>query len=242
MQFRYDDIWRDMLALWKQHRAVAVPLLGVFAFLPAFAQLQFIGPPTVKDLDMAGLKVVMAYYEANALPLVAVRLASLVGSAALIYTLLASDGSSVGDALKRALLMLPSLFLLSVILSFAVTTGLFALIVPGLYLLARLLLSEPAMMLDKFYNPFDAMAKSLMMTAGQGWRVCGVFSIFALGTYLAVQVVAALATFVGNLLLPVEGMDVLSAALGALSTSAFALVIALLAAVLYRRLSASRGI
>ena len=184
----------------------------------------------------------MAYYEANVFALMGVRIASLVGTAALVYTILAGDGGSVGDALKRAVVMLPSLFLLSVILSFAVTTGLFALIVPGLYLLARLLLAEPAMILDKYYNPFDAMAKSLTLTAGQGWRICGIFCIFALGTWLAVQVVAVLVSFIGKLLLPDEGMDALRAAIGALSTSAFALVIALLAAVLYRRLSASRGI
>ena len=241
LKFRYDDIWRDILALWTQHRAIAIPLIGVFSFLPAFAQLLFIPAPKIEALDWDGVNLAMAYYEANVVPLMAIRMASLLGTAALIYIMLARDSGSVGEALMRALVMLPSLFLLSIILSFAVTTGLFALIVPGLYLLARLLLSEPAMILDKSYNPFDAMAKSLAMTAGQGWRICGIFCVFVLGVWIVVQAIAILATFVGKLLLPVAGMDMLAAALGAVSASAFALVIALLTAVLYRRLSTNSG-
>jgi hypothetical protein len=239
MRFTYEAIWDDMVALARAHRDALLALLGVFVFLPVFAQMLFIDPPKIKSVDWNGIQAAMDYYRANAVPLLFVRIAQLLGGGAMLYVLLQRGGHSVGQSIAVAARLLPSLFILSVLVSFAVTTGLFAFIIPGLYLLARILLAEPAMMAEQHYNPINAIARSFDMTRGEGWRIFGLCALVVAVTWIAIQVGLMLVGIIGALVLPKGAGHFLTAIATGASQAALTLVMTLLPAALYRHFAAS---
>ncbi len=239
MNFTYEAIWDDMVALARRHRDSLLPLLGVFVFLPVFAQMLFLDPPKMMTPDWNGVQSMMDYYRANALPLILVRVAQLMGGGAMLYVLLQKEGHSVGQAIAAGARMLPSLFVLSFLVSFAITTGFFAFIVPGLYLFARLVVAEPAMMAEGHFNPINAIARSFDMTKGFGWRILGLCILVLALTWIVLQVAIIVLGIFGAVLLPKGAVHLLTAVVTGISGSVFVILMTLLPAAIYRHFNAS---
>lgn len=237
MAFSFEGVWRDLKSLWFKQGDVAFAIIGVFVFLPSFAQLLFTNPPEIDQLDWNGVRLMMDYYSENALPLLLVRVVSLVGGGALLFALLAPPGADVAQAIKRAAILLPSLFVLSIAITLLVSAGLIAFIIPGLYLIARAMLAEAVMMVENVRNPVTAIARSFELTAGQGWRLLGLFVLVMVMTWLGIQIVAIVTTVLSKLLFSDSGVHATAAAMGAVSNALFTLVAAMLSATLYRQLS-----
>lgn len=234
MTLTLQAVWRDMKNLWRGRADGLFAILGVFIFLPAFGQVLFIEPPDIKSIDWNAVQIITDYYSANVIPLLAIRMINLVGGGAMLVLLLMPGQTSPAEAIIRAFRFLPSLFLLSVLLSFFVGAGLFAFIVPGLYFLARAVVVEAAMVTEGISNPFIALSRSLQITAGQGWTVLGLLGVFAIATWIATQLVAVVVGLFGTILLPTDEIRLATGLAGAFASAAFAAVTNLFAAVVYK--------
>jgi hypothetical protein len=240
MKFSYSAVWEDTLRLLRENARLLAAIAGVFIFLPALLLAQFLPPPEVPD--PARVWEVLGEYYRRSWPWYLLQsLFSIVGTAAMLRLIL-TRGTSVGDALGFALIMLPSLFLLTVIMSVMIGVGAFLLIVPGLYLAGRLAPATALMVAENRRNPLAAVGRSFEITKGHGWAVFGLVFIIALIGWLIILVITMLT---GTVFILAAGQD-LGKLLGAIVSSglaaAFATVLLTVYAAIYRALTGSTSV
>jgi hypothetical protein len=108
---------------------------------------------------------------------------------------------SAGDALRRASGVIGRLVVISVLTSIVVGLGLLVFIVPGLILLAGLVLSSVVVVLEPGTGPVGAMNRSWALTSGSRWKVFAtvfVAALFLLIPSMVVGVMAAIGTMLGS--------------------------------------------
>lgn len=129
---------------------------------------------------------------------------SLIGAVAqlAVARLVSRPAESPAVALRTGLAAMPAYLLASLIIAVPVAMGFLALIIPGLYLLARFFITAPVAALEGA-QPMDIVKRSWALTEGQG------------GTILV---------FLGLGLLFVLGLSLLSAGVGAAVASMFSVV------------------
>ncbi len=236
MKLSYDATWQDIAGLLRTHADILLVVTGVFLFLPALAQAFYFPPPPTSGLNEATMRAFLAYYEENFPAIFAARLVSLSGTGAILALLLGPDRPTVGHAISQALRLLPTLFLVEVLGQLMVIGGGLLLILPGLYLMARIALSAAATMAERISNPLRALGRSFAMTKGAGWSVFGLLAIVMIVLWIASSALITVFGVIGALLLPAEGAKVLQMAFAALSTAVLMLGSTLLSAGLYRQL------
>ena len=241
VQFSYEEIWGDVRALWAAHKDHLWPILGVFIFLPTLALGLFASPQGQLTPDLNGLQKAMDYYRDNFWLIMATRIVSLTGIGAIYALLLGDRGQTVGQAIKSSLRLLPSMFLLSAFVRIVIGAGLVLFIIPAFYIAARTYLSQASMLAENIANPLRAFGRSFDLSSGNGWRIVGLAGLVILVTAVSVQVVALLIGIAGALLLDEDGVRISVAVMAALGQIAFELILALLAAALYRKLSGTRN-
>jgi hypothetical protein len=235
MRFSYSEVWNDAVALLRNNAAIAIALAGVFIFLPQLVTAYFLPTPVAEKPDEL-VRVMTDYFLSSWHWLLLARLVGMVGAISLLLLFLDARGRSVGTLISAAILILPFYFLASIVSGFLVAAGCLLLIVPGLYLLGRLTLVGPDVVVAGTRNPIAAVSRSFAQTRGNGWSVLGLLILIAIPGVIIVGVIGML---LGIIFLAVAGQDVgafltqiVQAAGGA------ALEVALLAviAALYRRL------
>lgn len=240
MKFSYSAIWEDAVRMLKSHGSVLLALAGVFFLLPALLTGYLLPTPTGSQADPIG--AMAGYYRENWLWLIIGGVVNSVGAVAIYLLLFDRKGGTVGSAIGAALPIVPLYFLMSMLVSMAVGIGLVLLIVPGVYLLGRLVNSGAVMVAERRMNPFDAIGGSWRLTRGKGWSVAGLVLLVAIaGTVLSFAVTAVL----GSVFLLVGGRDGVGGLLvlilsSALSAALYTILIVLLAAI-YRRLSGAES-
>jgi hypothetical protein len=227
----------------RSHADILLIVAGVFLFLPSFAQALLVPQIEVKALGLNMMDALGEYFRQHGLVLLLLQLPAWLGGAALLALLVDPARPTVGQALSRSLTMLPSVIALNWLSNFALMAGLFAFIIPGVYLFGRILLAAPAQMAGHLVNPFAAFEQSMALSRGNGWRITGLFLLvgFVLGILQAT--IGASISIILSVILPKAALAVASGMLSALLASLSLLVIALLSAAVYRQLSgASNGI
>ena len=129
--------------------------------------------------------------------LVYVALSSL-GAAATVY--LISEGYlgrelAAGAALSRAMPLLGTIVVYSILFALVVGIGLLLLIVPGVVLACGLVLATPVIVLEPGVDATGAMARSWALTKGSRLRMFGLLLVFGLLVYIpiiALSIVAAM--------------------------------------------------
>lgn len=235
MKISYSAVWQDMVGLMRQHASLAVALAGFFIFLPALLVDQFIPSPEPRDLDQM-LPMFRDYMSAHWHWILLSGIVTMIGGIAIL--LLALDrGGTVGAIIAAALVLLPFYFLASLGSGLIIVLGFVALVVPGLYLLGRLVLTAPVVVAENQRNPIAAIARSWELSKGNGWAVLGFLILVALAALVVSAVATSLFGLVIYAALP-EGPDafVHSVFKTACSTAVSVLFVFVYAA-LYRRLS-----
>lgn len=238
MKLSYDATWQDITSLLRAHGDMILILAGVFFLLPPLAQALYFPQPNIARFDMAAMQSLLSYFEDNFAAVFAMRLMSLLGTGALLALLISTDRPTVGEAIKRGGKLLPSLFLVDVLVQILSGLGLIALVVPGLYLLARTSLSQAAMMAEAISNPLRAIGRSFALTDKMGWRVFGFIAIVMVVTWIVTSAGVTVLGVIGQVALPDSATQLTRAILAALSTAIFTLAFLLVSAGLYRQLSA----
>jgi hypothetical protein len=119
-----------------------------------------------------------------------------------------------GEALRRAMPLVPRLIVLSLLWTLLVGVGLVLLFVPGLILLSGLVLATQSMVIESLGSPTAALGRSWGLTKGHRLRMFGL--LCAVGAMLVIPMVGIgmvleLALSVG----PGEGGELVTQAVGA---------------------------
>jgi hypothetical protein len=152
--------------------------------------------------------------------------------------MLAPARPTVGQALSSAGRMFLGFALLAILIRIGIGAGVFLFVLPGLYLMARTFVAEPAMMAEGIASPSAALARGVRLTSGFGWRIVALIVIFAIVLWVALSVVALLIGIIAALILPKAGVTTVTHLLAALQSAVLTTGFVVLAAGAYRQLAA----
>lgn len=241
MRLSYDACWQTAARLFRAHVEILLIITGVFMLLPLMAQMIYLPPPALTSLDPAGLQAFFSYYEDNIIPVLLVRLAMIAGTGCLFALMLARDAPTVGEAIRRAALLLPPLVLAEILTQILIVFGLIALILPGLYIIARVALVTPVIVIEKVRNPISALRRSFALTQGLGWQIFGLIAIIMIVAWIGSSAILTVLGVLFQLILPQSAVPIARALLAALSPAALTLIFSVVSASIYHHISTLKG-
>ena len=261
MKFSYNAVWEDTLALLRAHAPLLVAIAGVFLFLPALLFAVFLPPPEPQGSDpQRAIQLMLDFYRAAGPWFLLQGLFSIVGTLAMLRLVFAR-GTTVGAALVHALKLTPFYILLSIVFGFAIAIGgmvivipaallgpavvaiaILVLLVPILYLVGRIAPVPAVMVAEHRRNPFDALRRTFALTDGHGWAVLGIVAVVLIVAGIGVGVADTLFGIVFTLVAGQELGRLLTAVVSSALSAAFATLIIMLYAAIYRALAGSNSV
>lgn len=236
----YSAIWEDTARMLRANLGLLTAIAGVFLFLPAWLVQRYLPQPEqTPGVEFADFLSRMVDYMQAAWPwLLITNLLNMMGIIAIYLLLLATPRMTVGAAVKRALPILPFFYLMTLLLNVAIGAGFLLLIVPGIYLLGRLVLASPTMVIETPRAPISALQRSWHLARGRVWTI----ALLVILVYLLAGIVSfAVQAGLGSILLLAFGREglggLLIAALEALVGAAFSVLATVLIAAIYRALA-----
>lgn len=173
-KFDMGAAWEDSMVLLRSHRGLIGAIAAVFLFLPALVFAWFgpvpVEPPTGATFD----QIVTSMRENLGQMLVGRIIAGLfamVGGLAILRLWLSRGGVSVGEALRFAAIMFPTIIGVQIASGILIFGGALLFILPGLYLAGRLALVSPVIADRGLYDPLAAIRISWDMTRNNGWAI-----------------------------------------------------------------------
>jgi hypothetical protein len=168
-------------SLFRRERSLLIAAGAPFLFLPPFAvQLLVDGPPMPFAATQEWMDKAAVWAGANVGWYLLADVIVLYGMGVLALLLVAPERPNVAQALTRALRLLPRLVLAGMLAALAVGAGMYLLILPGLYLQARLVL-VPLLIAAEPLSATRAIGESWRRTAPLAWPMFGaVVALFAL--------------------------------------------------------------
>ncbi|MBC7986087.1 MAG: hypothetical protein H7X93_05375 [Sphingomonadaceae bacterium] len=179
--------WDEVNATLRAELRLLVAIAGAFFLLPAVL-VDYIVP------DPEGLTSFAQLVEAVRPHLHWFLLLSLVqyiGQLAILALILSPERLTVGGAIGRGFQLLPFYFLLSICTNVLTGLGLLLLIVPGLWLIARLSATGPVLVAEGARWPFPVIARGFALTKGNALPIFAFLFIVAM-IYLLISVVVSL--------------------------------------------------
>jgi len=249
MTFDVAAVFADAWQMWKRDRELLLAVAGLFLFLPEFASKLLI--PEAPELvgfgrDEAAFKSWFVTYQAwlsnYSWTMIVLSLALLFGTL-LIFTLyLDTRRPNVRVGLINSLTLLPRYILAVLLVSLPVDIGLILLVLPGIYVLGRLMLTTPSLVVDRSRGVLAALGRSVKLSRGHGMILAG----FACITLFSGRLLAAPFDALGKTL---DGAPMANPVVAVLldcgssaGLTAGALGAILIEIALYRRFAASKGI
>ena len=255
---RYLDVFAQAARIWRAERPVLAAVAGIFFFLPQLALLLFLPVPDTSGLAKEASDAIVSAWIVASLPwLAGLLLAQGYGTALILTLVLDPARPTLGEAMAKALRSFPKLVLAQAIMFGAIGlvllvllvlaqvimiggTWLLALVlVPGFYLVGRLLLTAPTVIAEPELGAVKAVTAAFDRARGRGWWLLmpAMLTIFA-SLFLAGsphQLAAAVAPIGPLASFPLE-------LLSAVLASGCSVALVLIQAVLYRALgSATQG-
>lgn len=233
--FSFSTVWDDTQRMLVANAGLLTAIAGVFLFLPALLLARFVEPMAAADDGAAMVRELQAYM-GRAWPwLLASNLLNMTGIIAMYLLLLEEARPTVGRAVARALTILPFYWLLTILLNVIWGIGFLLLIVPFIYLLGRLVLASPVLVIEHSRAPIAALQRAWALSAHRGWAI----ALLVLAVYLAAGLIGlAVRVTVGSLILALLGPQGLGglvlAAVLALVNAAGVVVAVVLIAGIYR--------
>ena len=236
MNFSADRAWADMVETIKTHREVILTLVGVFAFLPAFAWALLVPQPQFRADDPNLLTHVIVWWNSVAPWFLLRSLLEVVGTAALLAMLLRSDRPTVTSALGLAARLLPLLLLTNLLVGLLQFGAFLCFIIPALYLVGRTAMASAALIAENQTNPVRAVGRSFELTNGYGWRIAATFLLIIIVTGIVSLAVTSVLGSLFSLALPMTLATPLNAFLDALMASVLDIAGLLFVVSTYRQL------
>ncbi|MEH6791927.1 hypothetical protein [Parasphingorhabdus sp.] len=203
MKLNYMQSWNRAMALLLANKEAVIAIAGVFVFLPTLLFAQFVTPPVLTgDEDgNAVLAVYSAYFNDNAIAILASNLVMSFGSLAIYFALAPSRHSTVAEDLTAALKLFLVYLLAQLLSGLVALPGFLLFVIPGFYITSRLIL-VPALIADEGErNVVDLLRNSWSLTRGNGFAILlfllmiGIVGIITIGVLETVTgVITGLAT------------------------------------------------
>jgi hypothetical protein len=242
MNFSYNAVWEDTLKLLRQHAPLLAAIAGVFLFLPALLIAVFMPPPVPQGGDPGRVfPMLLAYYGTAGPWLLLEGLFTMIGVLAMLRLVFAR-GTTVGDALVQGLMLTPFYFLASIICGLMIGLGFILLIVPGVYLIGRLIPIPAVLVAENRRNPFDAIRRTFALTKGRGWVIVGLVFVVAIVAGIAVSVADTLFALIFILAAGQVLGKMLTAVVASALSAALATLLLMLYAAIYRALAGTDSV
>ena len=236
MKVSYSAVWDDTLRLVREHGALLAAIAGVFIFLPSLLLGYLLPAPESVSTDAnEAFQMAMDYYRGNLHWFLLVGVIAMWGSLA-VLRLIFPRQATVAGAITAAAALLPFYFLVSLISGFIVGIGFLLLILPGLYLTARLIVAAPVMVAEDRRNPLDAISRSFAVTKGHGWAILGLIVLIGIAAVVVMGVVNAMLGIAFTLIAGQDLGRLLSLIVSSATSAAFTVVLTVVYAAIYRAL------
>ena len=246
MSVRATEVVADALVMFRRDRELLLGLAGPFWFLPAFALALLVPPPPPFPSSFEPGSPAATDWSAQFAQWAGAHggwfvLAAAIGGwgSVTVYALyLDRTTPDLRTALGRAAVLWPRFVLLSALVGLVAFAGLLLWILPGLYLLGRLLPAGPALVAERPLGALKAIGRGWTITRGAGLQLMGVTAATLGISWFAPQPLLALDAWLrtrpgGANVVALATVDALAAAIAALAALASALV----AVAAYRRLA-----
>lgn len=237
----------DAWARWKRDRELLLAVAGPFWFLPSYALALLVPAPPprpdgVAPADAAASDAFAQWLSTQGPWYLLAWATGAIGTATVYCLYLDRAAPDVRAALRRGLALWPRLLLLGAMVALVVGAGLLLLVLPGLYLLGRLLPAAPALAAERPVPAIVAFARGFQLSRGAGLPLMAVVAATLGLSWLASEPLLMLEAWLrarpgGENMVAIALCDAGAAAVA----TAGALASALLAVAAYQRL-ASRGI
>lgn len=229
--------WNDAVAMMRRDRDVLSAVAGMFLFLPMILSGWLLPDPaplpegaTVEDL----LTAQIAFFGDNAPVILTSGLIVTFGSLTMLVLLVHPSRPLVGEALRTALRLLPLYLVANLLQSLAVFAGFMLFILPGVYLIARLICIAPVLAAGETRSPVALLARSWAITRGSGLRILLMLAIILLVAMIVSSALGAVVGIIGGLVLPADVARLFTIIAGALVEASLAVAIMALSAAIYR--------
>lgn len=245
MRFDSNRAWQEATALVSANRDVLWALAGVFLVLPSFA-VGILAPPPEPPagVDSDKLMAMLSAYYNSAWPwLLGMAVCQVIGTLAMLALYTDRTRPTVAEALKLALRgALPMILaqilagmafagIALVLIALAAMTGsqsfagltLTLCLVALIYVIVRISLVAPVVMVDGERNPVIALKRSWALTRGNAGRLLLFYALLLIGFGIVILLVGGLADLLLRLVLGME----LGTALGTLVSAALQAVMAI---------------
>lgn len=226
----------DVRALWQSDHALLIAIAGVFLFVPAIAAGLFIPdlPPSAESAAD-----VSAWLRANIWPLAGLSLVGAFGRLAILITLVDPARPTVGHAMRDALFVALPYLLLTMIANLAIFGGIMLFVLPGCYLLGRLMVAGAVLVTAVRRDPLMALTQGMALTRGNGWTL---FTLAALPYLLGQFGIAVVESFGEGAPVGVRPvLDFVLATIAAAIATAASVALTLIEVSAYRRLTGNIG-
>ncbi|MFA7441468.1 MAG: glycerophosphoryl diester phosphodiesterase membrane domain-containing protein [Sphingomonadaceae bacterium] len=189
----FGGLWTAAAQIVRREAGLLTPVSGALLFFPQLLLAWRIGDltPEMVRADPEAWRLLLL--------LVPVVIISIIGQLAIILLVAGGpDGRGIHtvDALRRALSLLVPAIAASMIQGMAVGFGTLLFILPGFYLMARLVLTIPVLALEGG-DPILALKKSWHLTEGQGFRILFMLLLLIAGFLLITLVISGLGAALG---------------------------------------------
>lgn len=235
-------------ALFRRDSDLLIRVAGPFIFLPAFALTLLVAPFPMPDDAIAdaparaqawmtavdgwmgdyGLGCVLAYF------------VTYYGIALVYCLMLDPARPTVGQAMRRAIRLYPRFLLATMVASVPAGAGMYLLLLPGLGLMSRFMLTGPALVAEAPVGALAAVGRSWRRTRRAQLSLLGATAFVYLAAMLAGQPFLLLATWLGQGGANPLGVAIADAVAAAVASAA-QVAGALIAVVAYRRLGPGRS-
>jgi hypothetical protein len=235
MKLSYTAIWADTVRLIRAHGSLAAALAGVFIFLPALLIGHFLPTPQTSDPNQV-VNLIVEHFRANFHWMLLSALLSSAGALAILFLVL-RGATTVGAAIAAAFALLVPYFLAVVLTGIPIAVGIALFIVPGLYLIGRLVPLGPVMVAEGTRNPLAAIARTWRLTKGHGWAVTGFFLLVIVAGLILSMVLTMAISLIFRLALPDDIAGFLGLIVSTAANTALQVVMVFVYAAVYRALA-----
>ncbi|MBV7265027.1 hypothetical protein [Erythrobacter ani] len=228
MNFDMNKVWSRAIELVRDNFQLLVVIAGIFLLLPTLAAYLLIPDLQVFMDPAADPEVISAQLQDKLGPLLGIGIVAMIFQFAGYGAMIALMGHSrptVGEALKSGLRVVPStfgvlaIFLLAYVLAaivISVPVGIIAslsglaslaflavlvVLAMVIFLLARMSMSLPVLVLEQTLNPIKAVSRSFRLTGPKKWAIMLFWGVL-FGAYM---VVAVLLTSIFGLIAALAG-------------------------------------
>lgn len=173
-----------MIETFRRERGLLLALAGFFLLLPTVMLYAFLPPMPQPTADDNALVVIQSYLQQHQPEFLLHTLWVAFGQLAIAVVLAAPDKPTVGEALARALRLLPWHVLQTIVVLFTLIGGALMFILPAFYFAGRLSLCTVLLASGEGRSPFVLVRRSQELTRGAGWHLAAFIVLLWLGTTL----------------------------------------------------------